>query len=459
MASLLRLEKGKNPLYAVDYVDSATKTRKRIRLGRCGNKLATSCQTFIQKLDIQKRLNQPPDLETADWLAGLTDEIYQKLANAGLCTPRDISDRVTLGEFCKKYLQSRKKEIKESSILRIKDTIQRMLQYFGAGKRIHEIDQNAAKDFQNWLRELPGKKSNTISEATVRCHIRNTKTLFKDAVARGIIEKNPFLILKSSSLATKNERYVTPEEFSQILEHCPNHEWRLYLSLLRLAGLRKHEPDELKWSDVHWEKRMLSVHAKKTSQTRIVPLCPELLEMLQVAENHGKRSDNIISLSENNRDRTFRQIINATGIKIWKDIFQTLRRSCETQWASDGHPQSAVSKWIGHGLLVSERHYLRVSDRNIEACCEKPMLNSDLQQPTEQKVGAAECAAVGSDLGQKRPESGRSVQNTELMTLNKKTPEKQEFATAFNGVHENAKAPRVGLEPTTYGLTVRRSTN
>lgn len=40
----------------------------------------------------------------------------------------------------------------------------------------------------------------------------------------------------------------------------------------------------------------------------------------------------------------------------WDGLFQTLRRSCEIEWAAV-HPQFAVSKWLGHSTIVSGKHY------------------------------------------------------------------------------------------------------
>ena len=41
----------------------------------------------------------------------------------------------------------------------------------------------------------------------------------------------------------------------------------------------------------------------------------------------------------------------------WKRLWQTLRQSCEQDWAMEGVPQFAVSLWMGHSMTVSGRHY------------------------------------------------------------------------------------------------------
>ena len=43
-------------------------------------------------------------------------------------------------------------------------------------------------------------------------------------------------------------------------------------------------------------------------------------------------------------------------VEPWKRLWQTLRQSCEKQLAMS-FPQYAVSRWIGHSITISGRHY------------------------------------------------------------------------------------------------------
>jgi hypothetical protein len=54
--------------------------------------------------------------------------------------------------------------------------------------------------------------------------------------------------------------------------------------------------------------------------------------------------------------RQVRAICARAGVELWARLWQTLRASCEKQWAMT-FPQYAVSKWIGHSITVSGRHY------------------------------------------------------------------------------------------------------
>ena len=54
-------------------------------------------------------------------------------------------------------------------------------------------------------------------------------------------------------------------------------------------------------------------------------------------------------------------ILKRAEIDSWKDCFQTLRRSCATEWKLT-LPAHAVNEWLGHCAGVSERFYTMVTD-------------------------------------------------------------------------------------------------
>ena len=133
---------------------------------------------------------------------------------------------------------------------------------------------------------------------------------------------------------------------------------------MRFAGLRcPSETHKVTWRDVDWDRRRLTVlFAPKTKRTRIVPIVATLWPILQDAfDATAEGSDRIVTLSRNNLHRTFHDILRKAGLVAWPDLFQTLRRSCETDFARTC-PQHAVSVWMGHSMKVSERHYLQITD-------------------------------------------------------------------------------------------------
>ncbi len=148
----------------------------------------------------------------------------------------------------------------------------------------------------------------------------------------------------------------------------------------------------------------------KTDSTRIVPITADLFPLLQVAfdtapavpsfdewarttlkadpakltkcektaaqsqyENDAVHSILTLGSHRSNLHRGLGKIIQRAGLTSWDDLFQALRRSAETDFART-HPQHAVSKWIGHSMAVSERHYLQVTDDLLDTAVNTPGL-------------------------------------------------------------------------------------
>ena len=168
---------------------------------------------------------------------------------------------------------------------------------------------------------------------------------------------------------------MTPEQADQILEACPTMKLKLTFALARYAGLRTpSETRLLTWRDIEWKRGRLTVRSPKTErfaghEQRIVPITPKLMKLLQDAFDALEEGadGHLVTISSTGWAHTaLRDAIRDAGLEPWDDLFQTLRRSCEIEWAQS-FPQFAVSKWIGHSILVSGRHYANLIPETLFA--------------------------------------------------------------------------------------------
>ena len=84
--------------------------------------------------------------------------------------------------------------------------------------------------------------------------------------------------------------------------------------------------------------------------------------------------------------RTLRAIAERAGVKAWADVWQPLRRSCEIEWAQT-FPQYAVSRWIGHSITVSGRHYANsIPDELFDKVAKREAAQNAAQPPAESSV-------------------------------------------------------------------------
>ena len=342
-----------NGLKRILFVD-ANGLRRTIRLGHVDHKAATAVRVRIERLAAALLVGHPADDETIRWVDGLEDTLHRKLAAVGLVKPRDS---LRLGLWLDKFLEGRA-DLKPSSLRKMKQTHSKLLAFFPEKTSLRAITPNLAADWRQAL------VKSGLSTAAVKTHCGNVKTVFNEALRRKIISENPFSELVSGATPATNQRYVSPTEADAIVEACGDMRLKLVFALARYAGLRTpSETHLLTWSDVDWQHNRLRVRSPKTErhsghEQRTVPICPKLAKILQDAyDSAPDGAEQIVTLGMGGYFRTgMRRAIRRAGVAEWSSLWQTLRRSCEIEWAQI-YPQFAVSKWIGHSITVSGKHY------------------------------------------------------------------------------------------------------
>jgi hypothetical protein len=92
-----------------------------------------------------------------------------------------------------------------------------------------------------------------------------------------------------------------------------------------------------------------------------------------------------------------REAIRDAGMEPWDDLFQSLRRSCEIEWAQK-FPQFAVSKWIGHSITVSGRHYASMIPDDLFAKA-ADLDGAEAAQKAAQSVTESTCEDLKAEIG------------------------------------------------------------
>jgi integrase len=260
-----------------------------------------------------------------------------------------------LGAFLDKYIAAKRGQVSERSIELLEQTKGRMVARFGSGTLLTQVTPDAALDWRQAMLE------EGLSEATVRLHTRNAKSIFNDAVDRELIPRSPFRKLPSAAVAAAREFYLPLADAEKILARLPDAEHRLLFGLARFAGLRvSSESHRLEWGDVDWERRLLTVHARKTGATRVVPVLPRLFELLEEAyEARDEGFDQVLLMTPNNIHRRLVLAVEAAGLARWPDLYQNLRRNAETDFAAKV-PDYVAAAFLGHGVAVSRKFYLQI---------------------------------------------------------------------------------------------------
>ncbi|MFN0132236.1 MAG: tyrosine-type recombinase/integrase [Phycisphaerales bacterium] len=335
--------------------------RRTIRLGAVSDRSAQRFRDRIEALVGYRRLNQQPDANMMKWLAGLDPGMHRQLANAGLIEGRE-HEVSTLEAFVARYITTKERDLAPASVRSLRLTRDRLVARFGSATRLDRITRDGAAQWRAAM------LAEGLSEASVRVHTRNARAIFRAAIDDELIARNPCRGLPTGSIAADREKYVTTADAEAVLAALPDTQWKLVFALARFAGLRTpSETHILCWDSVDLARGRMRVFAPKTSTTRIVPIVPRLRTILEAAlREREPEIGEVLTLSTYNLHRTVIKAINTAGLIRWPDLFQTLRRSAETDFAMINVPQHAVSAWIGHSVAVSVKHYLQVPSELYE---------------------------------------------------------------------------------------------
>lgn len=347
-------------------------TRKTVRLGKCSQRIADEVCRRVEALNAAAVAACSPDKETAQWVAELPDKLYKRLARAGLAQAREHHRAAKLGTFLDMYIAGRK-DVKAGTRTNFEITKARMVDFFGADRELRSITEG---DVEDWKVHLHGK----YARATVGKSLKHARQFFRSALRRRIVTANPFEAVKAPG--QKNEArsfHVTREVVQQVLDACPDNEWRLMFALSRYGGLRcPSEHLGLRWADVDWARDRFHVHAPKTEHNedggdRWVPIFPELRPYLEAAWEAAPEGAVYVIAGRRDTNANLRtqlaRIIRKVGLTPWPRLFQNLRASRETE-LTKSYPLHVACKWIGNSPRVAADHYLQVTEEHFESAAE-----------------------------------------------------------------------------------------
>jgi integrase len=321
----------------------------------------------VEEILQDQTFNRPHSSELANWINGLPQATRKRMVGVGLLAAAPTA--MTVEKLIETFLASA--DVKPATRAAYRQTTQSLIKSLGSTKSVAQL---TSADADTWRASCVAEG---LAKATIAKRTNVAKTIFKKAVKLGIIKESPFEDLKVGSQVNSERSFlVSREVIVEVLEQCPNIQWRAIVGLTRYAGLRcPSELQQLKWSDVDWAKKQLTVRSPKTAHhaghaERMVPVSEELQPILFKLFEMATEGDVLLFPklvgSSGNLRTTFHKIIERAGHKPWPRLFQNLRGSCETDWADD-YPLHQVASWLGHSPSIAARHYLKHKDLNFQA--------------------------------------------------------------------------------------------
>jgi integrase len=361
--------------------------RRSLRLGRVTIDEARDVKRHIERILNASKLGNALKNDQVNWLAGLDDDLYDRVVAVGLAEPRERRLPVPeLGAFLADFIAKRAGS-KESTLSSIRVSAARLTAYFGEDAPLDSITPGQADDWFTWMR-----LTKKYAVATISRTVKHAKRFFRSAVRLGLIEESPFGDLKAKRQSnTARQEFVSQEIAAQVLDALPDAEWRLIFALSRYGGLRcPSEHLALTWPDIDWDRNRFRVEATKTGE-RWVPIFAELRPYLEDAfELADEGAVHVITRRRASSQRwgvLLDRILKRAGIKRWPKIFHNLRASRESELTAL-YSIGTVCRWLGNSIKVADLHYLSALEAEFDRAAKQGAISMEspkaLQIPVQQ---------------------------------------------------------------------------
>jgi len=233
------------------------------------------------------------------------------------------------------------------------------------------IGQVTALDAMRFSAHLTGDLG--LNDYTAYRTCAEARAMFQCAMDAGILAKNPFGqgAMPQKPVPDRHWHYVDAAQLEKLLEVAPAG-WRVFLGLIRLAGLRRHEALELRWADIDLAGRRVTVcnqgrYQTTKQRTRQVPIGPRLHDLLFEASMCGDVTDVVCQgLAGGSVDQFFAVLCRRAGLIPWDRPCQACRKSLETDWCRR-YPMHVTAAFLGNSPKIAMAHYTKPLDGDFEA--------------------------------------------------------------------------------------------
>ncbi|MCC6278725.1 MAG: site-specific integrase [Oligoflexia bacterium] len=233
--------------------------------------------------------------------------------------------------------------------------------------------------------ELVFEKANTLITPSARKHLlKMIKRVFQMALEEGHITHNPCLgiVIK---LPDTDQQVLTSDEVRKFLLEAKavNHRFYPVWVMALTTGMRSGEMFALRWSDVDFDRRVITLTRQwtrfggfgptKTRQNRVIPISQELMTFLKEELIKRKLEDEFIlpRLKEwfhGDQAEVTRDFCKAIGITPVK--FHDLRATFITTLLAKGVSIAHVMAIVGHNSMRTTNGYLRMAGVDIRGATE-----------------------------------------------------------------------------------------
>jgi integrase len=183
------------------------------------------------------------------------------------------------------------------------------------------------------------------------------------------IEENPMRKISNLPEPRGRVRFLDDEERERLLEACKASANPYLHTLVVLAlstGARYGELIKLRWDDIDWSRKVITLHDTKNKERRLLPLMHYALELMEAHNKARNIASELVFPSPSNPMRPWNSrtswvsVLKKANIQDFR--FHDLRHSCASYLAMNGASLAEIAEVLGHKTLQMVKRYAHLSE-------------------------------------------------------------------------------------------------
>ncbi|HOX37842.1 MAG TPA: tyrosine-type recombinase/integrase [Candidatus Brocadiia bacterium] len=201
-----------------------------------------------------------------------------------------------------------------------------------------------------------------LAPRTINKHLQQLSRVFDLARRWELIDKNPGRLIDREKRPSRPAEIITEDDFRKLLSAAPSEEWRLFLKMGWLLGLRITDLRKLEWQQFDLKVGVLSHIDRKTQRQHPRPLPPDVVRLLSEipeSQREGPLFPSFHRMSVDHFARESKVIRDAAKVKTELRHF---RSALVSRLAALGYHPTLIGAWTLQTPEVLLRHYTRVDE-------------------------------------------------------------------------------------------------